>query len=119
MEHGTVTSVTYKDGVAYCNVRAIRIDTEYRNVPVLKSHPGIIEMPKQGMKVAMEQLEDGTRFITNVISKEDAYPDEMEEGELTIQLDNETRISFEETQDGDYNLHLNASGDVFINGTKQ
>lgn len=119
MEHGTVTTSRYEDGVVYCNVRAIRMDTEYRNVPVLKPHSGFIQVPKQNETVAMNTLSDGTRFISDVISREDANPDDMEEGELAIQLDAGTRIYFEENQDDDYNLHLDASGDVFINGTKQ
>lgn len=119
MEHGNVTSVTYEDGVVYCNVRAIRVNTEYEAIPVLKPHSGFIQVPEQGETVTMDRLKDGTRFISNVISREDGYPDDMEEGELALQLDSGTRVYFEEKQNGDYNLHLDASGDVFINGTKQ
>lgn len=119
MEHGTVTTTNYKDGVVYCNVQAIRMNTEYRNIPLLKPHSGFIQVPKQGETVTMEQLDDGTRFISNVLSREIGTPDNLKEGELAIQLDEETRIYFEEKRDGDYNLHLDASGDVFINGTKQ
>jgi hypothetical protein len=85
----------------------------------MKSHSGFIQIPKQGETVTMEKLNDGTRFISNVLSRESDTPDDMEEGELAIQLDSDTRIYFEEKQNGDYNLHLDASGDVFINGTKQ
>jgi hypothetical protein len=119
MEHGTVTTSHYEDGVVYCNVRAIRMDTEYRDVPLLKPHSGFIQVPKQGETVAMDTLADGTRFISDVISRESETPDDMKEGELAIQLDGGTRVYFEEKQNGDYDLHLDASGDVFINGTKQ
>jgi len=119
MEHGKVTTTNYEDGVVYCNVRAIRMDTEYRAVPLLKPHSGFIQVPKQGETVTMEKLDDGTRFISNVISREDGTPNDLQEGELVIQLDDDTRVYFEEKQNGDYNLHLDASGDVFINGTKQ
>lgn len=119
MEHGKVTSVTYDDGVVYCDVRPVRVNNEYEDVPVMKPHSGFIQVPKQKETVTMEKLNDGTRFISNVISKEEGTPDKMREGELAIQLDHETRVYFEENSDGDYDLHLDASGDVFINGVAQ
>lgn len=119
MEHGIVTSVNYNSGIVYCNVRASRVQMEYERVPLMKPHSGFIQVPTQGEKVTMEQLEDGTRFISNVMSREGAYPSSMEEGELTIQLDEQTEVRFEEQSNGDYDLHLGASGDVYINGTKQ
>lgn len=119
MEHGTVTSTKYEDGVVYCDVRPMRLANGYQNIPLLKPHSGFIQVPGQGETVTMEKLADGTRFISNVISRENNTPDDMTEGELAIQLDEETRIYFEEKQNGDYDLHLDASGDVFINGTKQ
>jgi len=119
MEHGTVTTVNYESGVVYCNVRAIRNKTEYEAVPVLKPHSGFIQVPKQGETVTIETLDDGTRFITNVISREREQPDVLDEGELILQLDAGTRIYFEKKKNGDHDLHLDASGDVYINGTKQ
>ena len=119
MEHGKVTTVEYKDGVTYCNVRAIRVNTEYTGVPVMKPHSGFIQMPEQGDTVTMETLDDGTRFISSILGKVENTPESMKEGEFTIQLDGGTRVSFEEQSDGTYDLHLDASGDVYINGTKQ
>jgi hypothetical protein len=119
MEHGKVTSVTYRDGVVYCDVRGIRVNTEYDSIPVLRPHSGFIQVPERGAKVAMHSLDDGTRFIEEVIHKPDAHPDSMREGELTIQLDENTRVAFEKQRDGTFDLHLDASGDVYINGTKQ
>jgi hypothetical protein len=116
MEHGTVTSVKYEEGAVVCSVQAIRVDTEYDNVAVLKPHSGFIQVPEQGETVAMHELNDGTRFITSVISKESGFPDDMGEGDLAIQLDSDTRVRFEKQSNGDYNLHLNASGEVFIDG---
>lgn len=118
MEHGKVVSVNYEEGVVYCDVRPVRDEPVYRNVPVLKPHSGFIFMPKQNMKVAMDSLADGTRFIQDVISREDDTPESMREGEMAIHLDSGSRISFEKQDNGDYDLHLDASGDVFINGTK-
>lgn len=119
MEHGKVTSVEYKDGGVFCDVRAVRVQTNYESVPVLRPHSGFIQIPKQGERVAMQELADGTKFISHSLSKENDAPSELREGELSIQLDSETRVSFEEKDNGDYDLHLSASGDVFINGTKQ
>lgn len=119
MEHGEVTSVKYNDNVIYCDVRPVRNSSPYPSVPILRPHSGFIQVPKQGNTVTMEKLDDGTRFITNVLSKEDSSPDNMREGELAIQLDEDTRIYFEEKNNGDYDLHLDASGDVYINGVVQ
>jgi len=119
MEHGKVVSVNYKEGVVYCDVQPLRNEPVYRNVPVLKPHSAFVFMPKQDMKVAMDSLDDGTRFIQDVISREDENPEDMREGEIAIHLDSGTQISFEKKNNGDFDLHLEASGDVFINGTKQ
>lgn len=120
MEHGKVTTVNYEDGAVYCDVRSLRGSRgEYENIPVMKSHSAFIQIPKQGERVTMEKLSDNTRFISNVLSREDDFPEEMREGELAIQLDEETKIRFEERDDGNYDLHLDASGDLYINGVVQ
>lgn len=119
MEHGTITTVNYEQGAVTCDVRAVRSNTQYQNVPVMKPHATFIALPTQGERVAMEQLSDGTRFISNVIDRDPEAPDDMSEGELAIQIDGGTRVQFKEKQNGNYDLHLDASGDVYINGTKQ
>jgi hypothetical protein len=116
MEHGKVTSITFKNGGVFCDVRAIRVQTNYEDVPVLRPHSGFIQVPEQGEMVAMQELEDGSKFITNVVSKDGDFTSELKEGELLIQLDEGTKISFKETPDGNYNLNLSASGDVNIEG---
>lgn len=114
MEHGIISSVKYTDGVVYCDVQPFREEDVYRNIPVLKVHSGFICMPKQGMKAAMDKLEDGTRFIQQVISREPENPDSMREGEITLQLDENTYISYKKKNNGDFDLNLKASGDVNI-----
>jgi hypothetical protein len=116
MEHGKVTTVEYKDGVVYCNVRPMRTTSKYEALPVLKSHSGFIEIPKVGQQVMIDTLDDGTRFITDVLSKEEETPDEMSEGDLAIQLDGGTQLKFQKQSSGDYNLQISASGNVTIDG---
>lgn len=116
MEHGKVTSVEYRNGVVYCNVRPMRDNPDYTGVPVLKSHSGFIEVPKIGQQVAMEKLNDGTRFISDVISKEGESPETLSQGDLAIQLDGGTQLKFEQQSNGTYNLNISASGDVLIDG---
>lgn len=121
MEHGKVTSVEYRDGVAYCSVRAMRSGSndqsiEYDPMPVMKTHSGFIQVPKVGQQVTMEKLDDGTRFISNILGKEADFPDDMAQGDLAIQLDGGTEVRLSERKDGNYDLHLNASGDLFIDG---
>lgn len=117
MEHGRVTSVTYDKGVVKCDVEAIRVTTEYEDLPVIRPFSGFIQMPEQGMKVAMDKLDDGTRFIRGVIAKEESHPSEMNEGDMTVQVDEDTFIHFEKREDGKYNLRLGASGDIFVENT--
>lgn len=116
MEHGKVTSVNYKDGTVACDVQAVRVNNEYKDVPVLKPHSGFIQIPEQGERVAIHKLDDDTKFITGVLSRDSGFPDDVTEGDLAIQLDSETRVKFEKKSSGDYELHINASGNVFIDG---
>lgn len=135
MENGTVTTVNYEDGVVYCNVKPNRSSRgEHTDIPVLKSHSGFIQIPKQGERVMMQKLGDGTRFISHVLSRKGDYPEDTKEGDLAIQLDGNTRLVFERRSDGKYDLKLGSSGSlslsangsmeldapdgVFINGTK-
>jgi hypothetical protein len=114
MEHGIVTTVNYDNGVVSCDVRPIRLHKEYEKLPILKPHSSFIQVPKQGEVVTMQSLDDGTRFISNIIAREDGPPDSMKEGEFAIHFDDDTRIYFKKRNDGKYNLQLEASGDVNI-----
>jgi len=116
MEHGKVTAVEYKDGTVYCNVRPMRTTSEYTALPVLKTHSGFITVPKEGQQVMVERLDGGTRFISDVISKEDKSPSKVSEGDLSIQLDDSTQLHFEQQSNGDYNVQIEASGNIIIDG---
>jgi len=113
MEHGLITSVNYKQGAVLCNVQAIRVSTEYRDVPVMKPFSGTIQMPKLGQKVLMETLDDGTRFIIGYLAREEDRPSEMDQGEMTIQVGPSTKISL--TKDDDtWDVDLSASGTISV-----
>jgi len=117
MEHGTVTTVKFRDGVTYCNVEPIRTDTEYKNIPVMKPHSGFIQIPEQGEKVAMHKLEGDRRFISHILGTKDGQPSDMEnlnEGELSLKFDSETEVSIRQDGEGGYDLAVSASGDVTI-----
>lgn len=134
MEHGFVEITDYEDGVVYCGVNPIRSGGSYPDVPVLKPQSGFIQVPKEGDLVAIDELSDGTKFITNVISKTEASPDTMKEGDMVIQLDEQTKLVFKRNGKGSYNIQISASATlslsaegsisldapdgVFINGTK-
>lgn len=114
MEHGQVTSILYDDGVVYCNIKPVREDVHYEAVPVMKPHSGFIQVPSQGDVVTMEKLKDGTRFISNIIARRDENPDQLNEGELIIQLDNNTKIYFKEQSDGSFDVNLTASNNLTL-----
>lgn len=121
MEHGIITSVYYDEGVVTCDVQPIRGSDQYDRVPVLKPFGGMYRTPKPRMTVAMDKLDDGTRFIQGFITRDssDTYPAEMEPEEFVIRVDDGTAIELTKNDDGTYNLDLSASGDVTINGTAQ
>lgn len=82
----------------------------------------------------MQKLADGTRFISDVLSRETAYPEDPKEGDIALQLDKDTRLVFQKRSDGNYDVNLGSSGTlslsangemhldapdgVFINGKK-
>ncbi|AGC34296.1 baseplate assembly protein V [Haloarcula virus HCTV-15] len=116
MEHGIITATRYEKGVVLCNVQAIRVDTEYRDVPMLKPFDGFAVVPSIGQKVTMTKLGDGTRFITQVLARrpEEERPASLESGEVSIQLDADTKLTFTKNGADGYNVELSASGDVTV-----
>lgn len=117
MEHGIVTATYYEQGAVACDVQGMRVDSQYRQLPVIPVFAGMIHVPRQGDKVAIHQFEDGTRFIKGVIESRRSYPDEVSEGEFVIQLDQDTKLSFTQTDSGDYDIKINASGDLNLDAT--
>lgn len=118
MEHGKVTSVNYENGVVSCSVEPMRVNTTYKNIPVIRPFSGFIQMPEIDEEVVMDTLDDGTRFIRDVIAKKDAYPEKMEEGEMAIQVDEDTIIQLDKREDGLFDLNLSASGDINVTAPK-
>jgi phage baseplate assembly protein gpV len=115
MEHAYVESSYYEDGAVYCDLRPARPRALYDKVRVLKPQAGFFQVPKQGDRVAVDQLDNGEKFITHIISSDTSVPEVISEGELKIQLDDGTRVSFEENGDS-YDVQIEASGDVYIEG---
>ena len=117
MEQGRITSVFYKNGVALCHVQPVRVNEEYRNVPLIKQGAEDYRLPEVGQRVVMEKLDDGTRFILGVLATNDdtEMPSEMSEGDVTLQFDSETFISVSETAGG-YSIEVSASDNVVIDG---
>jgi hypothetical protein len=117
MEHGIITATYYENGVVKCDVQALRVDTEYDKVPVLRSAAALTVMPAIKQKVTMEKL-GGERFITNVMAalEPDSRPDEIDSNEFALQFDADTKLTFTKNDSGDYDIDIQASGDVTING---
>lgn len=118
LEHGRITSVNYADGVVTCDVQPIRASNSYQSVPVLKQFGGLTVTPKPRMKVLMGKMSDDTRVILGFMTKDsdDEYLAEMDPEELSIRVDSGTRIDLTKNQQGDYDLDIAASGNVFIDG---
>lgn len=114
MEYGVVTSVREESGIVYCDVQAIRKGVTYNERPVLRTHSGFIQVPEQGNVVSIEKFKDDIRFISGVVSDNGQSPG-MTEGELAIKLDAGTQLYFEKRRDGNFNINIEASGEVNVN----
>lgn len=122
LEQGIVTSVDYNEGVVTCSVKPLRGSNAYPSVPVLKPIAGAVRMPKQGQKVAMASLDDDTRFILGVIARnaDGERPDDAAPGDMTFQLDGDTKLEIADDGNGNYNVTLSGSGNLTVsapNGT--
>lgn len=117
MEHGTVTNVEYKDGVPVCSVQLQgRVNNEDERVPVMRQHHGMFLVPNVGQQVQMLKLDD-QRFIVGVLETGDGdWSPDLSEGELAFMFDDGTRIEFSKTDSGDFDVHVEASGKVYIQG---
>lgn len=118
MEHGIIETTEYDNGVVYCDVKPIRAGTIYPELPILKPQSGFVQVPKEGDLVAVDELKGGKRFITDVISNTEASPDTMKEGDMAIQLDEGTILSFKRNSSGDYDIKLSASGEIVVDSDK-
>lgn len=117
MEKGEIISTSYEDGVVYCDVAAKRAAEQYTDIPVLRPHPGFIQLPEQGEEVTLEKLDDGSRFISSILHRENSFPNKMVEGELAIHLDGGTEIYFEKQADQSFEINIESgNGDVIIDG---
>lgn len=115
LEHGVITAVRYEDGVVVCDVQPVRATSDYKSVPVMKTFSGAHRHPNPGESVIMSRLDDGERVIIGYMSRnEDAIPDDLKPGELTIQVDEDTKVELDKQSDGSYDLNVSASGDVRI-----
>lgn len=119
MEHGTVTSVYYEEGVPVCSVQLQgRVDNQDDAVPVMRQHHGMFLVPEQGQRVQMLNIED-QRFIVGILNKgKDFDPPELSEGDYAFKLDEKTILSFTENDDGLYDLDIEASGDISVSAPK-
>jgi hypothetical protein len=119
MEHGIITSVNNDAGVISCDVMAIRVQTVYPNVPMLKPHQGFVSVPEQGMLVTIESLgtSDDARFITGIIGKVSESPDQISPGDVSFSFNDGTSMRFQRGDDGNYDLTISVEGDVEINAS--
>lgn len=127
MELGLITAVKYRDGAVVCNVQAIRVAVEYKNVPLLKPMSGFIRKPSEGQRVVMGKIQSDQRVIVGLMAanEENEYPSEMAQEDFTIQLDEDTTLSISE-EGGSYSISISCSsgltveadGNIDITGSK-
>lgn len=116
MENGIITGVTFKEGVPVCSVQGIRVDTEYPAVPVARMHRGMFVVPEQGQKVQMLSVGD-QRFIVGMLAKnDDAATPSLAPGDFAVQLDSGTKLTFIKNANDNYDVDIEASGNVTIDG---
>ena len=114
-EIGRVSSVYTKEGRVYVNVQLSRAGAEVRNIPFNRPFSGAMITPKEGDVVEVYQLRDGTRGarFTHNPPESISMPD-LEENELCFKWDDGTEILIEKNGSGDYDVRINASGNITI-----
>lgn len=116
MEPGIISTVDYRNGGVLCDVEAIRVNTTYRAVPVLRSFSGEFAMPQVNQKVVLGEMADGTRIITGFLTAGESQPTDMQPNEYTVRLDDSTAIEATQNGDGTYDLAVSASGTLDVDG---
>jgi hypothetical protein len=112
-----VSSVIVKSGAVFVNAYSPRrVNSEFTEVPILRSFAGEMPVPSEGDTVIISQTDTGQHYVDGVLTVMGSETDspQIESEEFAIHFDSGTSIIAEKDGSGNYNLTLNASGDVTI-----
>lgn len=107
-----------ENGMVLCSVQLPAAGGTAEKVPVGKPHAKVAWKPEPGWSVVVDYLDDGSPFISEVLSvpsKEFQMPD-LAEGSMTFQFDDDTAITIDKDDSGDYTVDISGSGDVTVSG---
>lgn len=116
---GRVVAVSQtKNGMVKCSVQLSHSGGTEENVPVGKPHAKVAWKPEPGWSVVVDYLNDGSPFITKVLSvpSTDFRMPDLAEGSMTFQFDGDTEITVDKDDSGDYTVDISGSGDVTVSG---
>lgn len=113
---GRIVSVKTHNGVPLVSVQLGHAGGSVDNVPVGKAAPGIQITPEKGWMVVVDYLDDGSPFISDVVSAPEFSIPDLNEGSFTFRFNTDTAITVEKQTDGSYNIDIEADGDIFISG---
>lgn len=116
MEVAEVTASRIVGGRAVVDVSFTRPGTAKKDVPLYQTFPGGIRLPKQGERIVVERLDDGSYVAMQSLSGSENAPVSLAEGDLHFQWSDGTRLSV--TKSGSaYTVNIESDGDVNINST--
>ena len=118
---GRVVAVNQtNNGMVTCSVQLSHAGGQEENVPVGKPHAKVMWKPEPGWTVVVDYMEDGTPFITDVLSVPSKTFDapQLAEGSMTFQFDDETAITVDKDSSGNYTVDISASGKVSVSSAE-
>jgi hypothetical protein len=116
MKHGIVTSKEIvEEGHLVLTIQSSRAGVTWPNVPVAQDHPGDIQNIEEGWHVALAECDDGLWICVGVLNSDPSkIPNTLDESERSIKFDDGTEISARKNGNGNYDVTISASGDVYL-----
>lgn len=104
-----VTGSKISNGMVLCNVQFMHAGGGESGVAVGKPAPGVMWKPEPGWIVAVDYMQDGMPYVSDVMSTADYdQPDDLPSGGMTMQFGESTAITVK-PDNGGYSVTIEAS----------
>lgn len=114
---GQITSIYSEDGFITCDVRDYRITTTHDNVIIPSRFRYEATTPQEGDKVVIQKTDQGEWILQDVLSVSVPTLPDLEENEYVLRFEDGTRLEITKNGAGDYDVDIEASGDVDVSAT--
>lgn len=106
---GRVTSVFIDGGSVYCNVNVLNThNQDLQRVRVARPTAGFLAPPAQGDDVLVTELDDGSQYVTSVLTRAEIEYPALAQDELTLRFGTDGELTISEGASG-YELLLNGA----------